>query len=153
MNACRDFRSRLARAASATRCLEQWCAEHGLGTGSIRSLRRVPLPDAPGLSALLGATGALRHRTVTLMRGNVALSDCDVWWLEQRLDPGMAAALARTDRPFGQVVAPLAPVRRILLDRGAPAPHALEVHAVLEASGRPFAVVREFYRAALFQAA
>ena len=145
-----EFRARLAAAGSATRCLEDWCAERGLGAGPVRSLRRAPLPDAPDMARLLGAEGATRHRSVTLMRGNVALSDCDVWWLETRLGPGMAAALEETDLPFGQVVAPLAPVRRMVLDRAAAVPHALEVRAVLEAGGRPFAVVREFYRAALF---
>ena len=144
------FRARLARSASATRCLAEWCAERGIGTGPVRSLRRAPLPDAPDLAALLGMQGGMRHRSVTLMRGEVALSDCDVWWLEARLGPGMAAALEETDLPFGQVVAPLAPVRRTVLDRTADAPHALEVRAVLEAEGRPLAVVREFYRAALF---
>jgi hypothetical protein len=145
------FRARLAAAASATRCLEEWCAARGLGAGPVRSRRRAPLPEAPALAAMLGMAAGVRHRSVTLMRGDVALSDCDVWWAEALLAPGMAATLAGTDLPFGQVVAPLAPARRVLLDRAAAAPHALEVQAVLEAGGRPFAVVREFYRAALFE--
>jgi hypothetical protein len=144
------FLARLAAARSATDCLEAWCRERGLGAGPMRILRRAPLPDAPDAASLLGSPGAIRHRSVTLMRGDTALSDCDLWWRADRLMPEMAAALEATDLPFGRVVAPLAPLRRLVLQRMASPPHALEVQAVLEAAGRPLAFVREFYRLALF---
>lgn len=146
------FRRRLAAAGSATRCLLAWCEEHGIGRGPVTSHRRAPLPGAPDLARMLDAPGPPRHRSVTLMRGAVALSDCDVWWVDARLAPGMAATLDATDLPFGIVVAPLRPTRRLLLERPAAAPHLFEVQALLEADGRPFAAVREFYRAALLPA-
>lgn len=144
------FLEGLRSAPSATRFLESWCAARGIGAPPIVSRRRAPLPDPPPPPPLLGV--APRHRSVTLYRGSVALSDCDVWWAEGRLAPAMTTALAETEQPFGTVVAPLAPRRRILAHRPAAPPHALEVRAVLEAGGEPFALVREFYRAALFTA-
>ena len=147
------FRQRLRAADSATRCLEAWCAERGIGAGPIRSLRRPSAPGAPDLRARLAALGgeAPRHRSVTLMRGDVALSDCDIWWLGSRLDPAMRAELDTTDRPFGLVVAPLRPVRQVVAESLPPpgGEHGLEQEALLLARGRPIAVVRERYRAAL----
>jgi hypothetical protein len=144
------FRARLAAANSATRCLEAWCAERGLGAGPVLIRRRQPLPDPPDLAALLGPAETVRHRSVTLLSGALALADCDLWWVESRLPPAMAARLAATEQPFGLVVAPLAPRRRLLREGPAPAPHAWEVEALIEAGQAPIAAVRERFRAVLF---
>ncbi len=146
------FRARLRAATSATDCLAEWCAARGIGEGEVAVRRRPPLPAPPPLPlpALLGP--APRHRSVTLYRGAVALSDCDLWWAEARLPRRLRTALAGTDLPFGRLVAPLSPRRRILLERPGAGPHALEVQAVVETDAGPIAVVREYYRATLFAA-
>jgi hypothetical protein len=84
------------------------------------------------------------------------LSEADNWFLPRRLPAAMARALETTDVPFGAIVAPLQPFRRTL--RVAIASDALDPGVVLEhravlldAHGRPLAVVRERYRAALIE--
>lgn len=153
------FAQRLRRATSATRLLAAWCAERGIGEGPIRIERHArPIADIPTaeVSALLDAEAAaeIRHRCVTLRRGAVALSDCDIWWLPARLDPAMQAELDATDHPFGLVVAQLHPTRRILAETVLPSDglHALEHRALLltgDAARRPFALVQESYRQVL----
>ncbi|MBW6397133.1 hypothetical protein KPL78_04695 [Roseomonas sp. HJA6] len=153
------FAQRLRRAASATRLLAAWCAERGIGEGPIRIERHAsPLADIPAaeVAALLDAeaTAEIRHRCVTLRRGAVALSDCDIWWLPARLAPAMQAKLDATDHPFGLVVARLHPTRRMLSETVLPpgGPHALEHRALLltgDVAPRPFALVRESYRRVL----
>ena len=148
------FLDGLREAASATRFLEAWCARRGLGAGPVRSRRLPPpAPDA-GAEALLAPHPWERPeaRRVTLMRGTEALSDCEIRWVGTRLTPAMREALARTDTPFGVVVAPLGPERRLLAERVLPAggEHALDCTALVVAGGRPIAVARERYRRALF---
>ena len=89
-----------------------------------------------------------------LLRGDLVLSEADNWFLPCRLPAEMARALHTTDMPFGAIVAPLQPSRRTF--RVAIAPALLDPGAVLEhravlldAQGRPLAVVRERYRSAL----
>ena len=148
------FLDGLRGAASATRFLESWCAQRGLGAGPIRSRRlSPPAPDA-GAEALLAASPWERPeaRRVTLMRGAEALSDCEIRWLGTRLTPAMREALARTDTPFGVVVASLRPERRLLAGHVLPPgdEHALDCTALVVAGGRPLAVARERYRRVLF---
>lgn len=148
------FLDGLRNAASATRFLESWCATRGLGEGPVRSRRLAPPPPDPAAEALLAPAPderpAARH--VTLLRGAVPLSDCDIRWLAARLPPEMHQALARTDTPFGVVVAPLAPERALLTEAVLPPGglHALECVALLRVAGRPLAVARERYRGTLF---
>jgi len=148
------FLDGLRAAASATRFLESWCARRGLGAGPVRSRRLPPPPPDAAAEALLAPAPWERPeaRRVTLMRGAVALSDAEIRWLGTRLTPAMQEALARTDTPFGVVVAPLAPERRMLAERVLPPgdAHALDCTALVLAGGRPIAVARERYRRALF---
>ena len=147
------FRDRLRQAASATGLLQAWCEAHGIGEGPVRALRHSgpaePLPAGAARWLLpAGAPQDLRHRRVTLLRGAVGLSDCDIWWLPSRLAPEMQAALDTTDRPFGAVVESLRPVRRVLAETLLPpgGPHGLEVQALLVAEPGPIALARESYR-------
>ena len=147
------FRDSLRRSASATGLLQAWCEARGIGEGPVRALRHPgPEADLPAESArwLLppGAPQDVRHRRVTLLRGTVGLSDCDIWWLPSRLAPEMQAALDTTDRPFGAVVEALHPVRRVLAETPLPAggPHGFEVQALLVAGPGPIALARESYR-------
>ena len=153
-----DLSARLLASGTATRALEAWCDEHRIGTGSVRAERHacpVARPDDELLDALdLSPGEPLRHRRVTLTRGEVGLSDCDLWWLPARLAPEMAAEMEASDRPFGTVIAPLRPRRRTLFEAVLPAggAHVLEHRAVVLASlggCRPIAAVRELYRVAL----
>lgn len=151
---------RLLAAPTACAALASWCTEHGLGDGPIRAERHATGHAAPPDEALLDALSprrgeAMPHRRVTLWRGGVPLSDCDLWWLPGRLQPGMVDVLHGTDVPFGTVVAPLRPSRRTLFAALLPGggPHVLEHRAVVLAGGRrPIAAVRERYRAILIPA-
>ena len=78
------------------------------------------------------------------------MSEADLWFVPDRLTPGMAHDLATTNTPFGIIVAPLKPSRELISFRfGRPADtHALEHHAVLRrADGIPIAAVHERYLA------
>jgi chorismate-pyruvate lyase len=136
--------------------LEAWCAEHGVGHGAIR-VQRVPAPplppDAETLDLLRPEPGEIpQHRRVVLMRGAVALSEAENWYLPQRLPPAMRDVLETTDLPFGVVVEPLRPTRRTL--RAEPGAEGLLLRAVVLREGeRPIAVVQERYLPALAPAA
>lgn len=143
---------RLLAARSATRALEAWCAEHGIGDGAVR-VQVVPAPplppDAETLELLCAAPGEVpQHRRVVLVRGTVALSEAENWYLPQRLPPAMCHVLETTDLPFGVVVEPLQPTRRTL--RVEPGAEGLLLRAVVLREGeRPIAVVHERYLPAL----
>lgn len=153
---------RLAAADSATRLLQDWCEAHGIGSGPVRAVRmgRAAAPAPPDLLAALAAPpeATLRHRRVQLVRGQVVLSDCQVWWPAGALSPAMEAALAGTDTPFGLVIAPLSPRRRTLEVSTHPDGEAHVLHLaalVLAANGagppRPLAAVEERYRRVLVE--
>jgi hypothetical protein len=149
----------LRAADSATRALDAWCVEHGIGAGPIladkQGLARPAPPDADLLDALAPVPGeTVEHRRVTLRRGDVALSDCDLWWLPDRLAPGLAAELDATSIPFGAAIAGLRPTRRTIFAAALPdgLPHILELRALVLAGAtppRPIAAARERYRRAL----
>jgi BASS family bile acid:Na+ symporter len=154
------FSQRLLASGSATRTLKAWCAEHRVGDGPVQAARHACTPEPPEaalLAALALAPGeALRHRRVTLIRGALALADCEVWWVPARLDPAMVEALEATATPFGAVTAPLRTARRTLFATALPADpaHLLEHRAVLVPAGatRPIAALRERYRRTLLTA-
>jgi hypothetical protein len=141
---------------TASAALEAWCVRHGIGSGPLRADRHAtsrPVPPEDDLlDALAPARGErLAHRQVTLVRGDLAVSDCDLWWLPARLPPALNVELAETQHPFGAVIAPLAPSRRTLfqalLRQGGT--HVLELRAVVTVGSgarRPVAAVRELYR-------
>lgn len=144
--------ARLLAARSATRALEAWCAEHGIGDGAVR-VQMVPAPplppDAETLALLRPAPGeVLRHRRVVLVRGAVALSEAENWYLPQRLPPDMRHVLATTDTPFGVAVEALRPRRRTTHVAFA-ADGVLHRAVVLTGAGQPIAVVHERYLPAL----
>jgi chorismate-pyruvate lyase len=104
---------------SATRELEEWCAEHRMADvpkivatkvpnvrkePSAEQLQRLGVPDA----------SAVQYRRVELRCGTHLFSEADNWYVPERLTPEMNATLATTDAPFGRVVAPLAPYRRTI---------------------------------------
>jgi len=150
---------RLMASPTACAALAAWCAEHGLCDGPIlaerSAMRRATRPDDTLLDALSPGRGeALRHRQVTLVRGGLPLSDCDLWWLPGRLEPAMVAALETTDTPFGTAVVPMRPTRRTLFEAVLPSGGAWVLeHQAVVLSGlgerRPIAAVRELYRATL----
>lgn len=152
-----DLAHGLRQSPSATRLLLSWCADRGIGEGPIRADRRDTAPpemDAAGTLLETAGPHDIRHRRVTLRRGAVALSDCDIWWVPSRLAPSMQATLEATDRPFGLVVESLNPVRRMLSETILPPGglHVLEQRAMLLAGDgvpRPIALVRELYRRVL----
>lgn len=148
--------ARLLAARSATRALEAWCAEHHIGDGAVR-VQMVPAPslppDAETLELLRPAPGeALQHRRVVLVRGAVALSEAENWYLPQRLPPGMRQILDTTDTPFGVAVEALRPRRRTTHVAFA-ADGFLHRAVVLTGTGQPIAVVHERYLPALAPAA
>lgn len=105
-------------------------------------------PGMPGALRREAAGSAAVHRRVRLSAGGRPVSSADLWYLPERLGPGMREVLARTDTPFGDVVAPLRPYRETLVARicAAGEAHALEHEAVLRAaSGVAIAAVRECY--------
>lgn len=147
----------LRRAKTATGALTDWCEARSIGTGPVRAIVQEPggkpRPDDEALDALqLAPAEPMAHRRVVLTRGNIALSDCDLWWLPERLPEPLLDALSWSDMPFGTVVSSLRPRRRTLYEARLPAdgPHVLEHRAVvLTGEGLPIAAVRERYRASL----
>ena len=119
--------------------------------GPVR-IQRLPGPDLPLMPQQLARLGiadaaAALHRRVHLLRGELVLSEADLWYVPARLEPEMAAALLATDTPFGRIVAPLQPRRINLSAVLHPAGEvALEHRAVLQLpDGRPLAEVHERY--------
>ncbi|MDQ0447718.1 hypothetical protein [Methylobacterium aerolatum] len=153
-----DLRGRIVRSDSATAVLERWCAEKGLaGQARLVALRDTSLDKTPTdeQRARLGVTPGepVRYRHVRLACGTRVLSEADNWYVPSRLTPEMNAALDGTDTPFGRVVRPLAPVRRVVAVQSFPLPPApaadtplVRVDAVLvTGSGAPFCEVVETY--------
>jgi hypothetical protein len=149
----------LAAAATATEGLVAWCAARGLGEGPIRVVR-LPADACAALGAEAAAALApdagetVESRRVELRRGDVALSEAEIWFVPERLPPAVRVALAETDAPFGALIAPLRPRRETTLarvaDDGLGAGFVLEHRALVRSgAGRPLAVTRERYRAAL----
>jgi hypothetical protein len=148
--------ARLAGGRPATAVLRAWCEAHSLGAGPIRARKRrpvtVPARDARATEHL-GRDGDLALRRVALCRGRLPLSFAELRWRPDRLPADCRRALATTDRPFGEVIAPLAPERRTLaMIRPASRRAVLVVEAVVLVDARPVAVVHERYLASLIPA-
>lgn len=104
---------------SATRELEEWCAEHRMADVPKIVATKVPgvrkEPSAEQLQRLgVSDARAVQYRRVELRCGTHLLSEADNWYVPERLTPEMNAQLATTDTPFGRVVAPLVPYRRTI---------------------------------------
>lgn len=106
------FEATLARHASATAAMEEWClAERIAPSPDIRALREA----GPALAASAETRAALQvgpherlgYRHVRLACGDRVLSVAHNWYVPARLTKEMNAMLEGSDTPFGKVVAPL----------------------------------------------
>jgi chorismate-pyruvate lyase len=153
-----DLRSRIVHSDSATAVLERWCGEHGLAARpQLVALRQTgedkPLTDEQRARLGVGPDETVRYRHVRLACGDHVLSEADNWYVPSRLTPDMNAALDGSDAPFGRVVRPLAPVRRVVAVQSLPLPAGpvantplLRVDALLlTGAGMPFCEVVETY--------
>ncbi|WP_244270678.1 hypothetical protein [Chromobacterium subtsugae] len=165
--------------SSATRTLQQWCADHRLAAEPrIRALRdrdvRKPADADIRRQLQVGAAETIGYRRVQLACGDHVLSEADNWYVPSRLSPEMNRLLDTTDTPFGAAVraldftrrteqarvlwSPLAPGWEMRPQAPAAAQRALDIPeqviqhiAVLYRDGNvPFSLVVETYRRDLF---
>ncbi|EIM31077.1 hypothetical protein MicloDRAFT_00000640 [Microvirga lotononidis] len=89
------------------------------------------------------------------MRGTLPLARAGNWFVPQRLTATMNEALNATEIPFGTVVAPLRPIRRILTAAIQPQPEIIleQVALIRSGSGPALALVKEAYLSELVSAA
>ena len=94
---------------SVTAALQVWCELRGLGSGDLYS----DIKAESGAQALppLGidllkptGTETVRHRAITLKRGDVPLLDADNWYIPDRLPLHARVLLDTTDTPFGKAL-------------------------------------------------
>ena len=102
---------------SATRALEEWCAEHRMADDPKIVARRVPgarkEPTAEQLRRLdVHDSSEVRYRRVELRCGAHVLSEADNWYVPGRLTTEMNGLLETTETPFGRAVQTLQPYRR-----------------------------------------
>ncbi len=145
----------LARHASATAALEEWCARNGYAAEPRIIARRLPTsgdtPDDVRTHLALAHDAPLGFRNVALACGDRVLSVARNWYNVALLTPAMNAALERSDTPFGKVVAPLGFTRETLDQRrggepGCPPGTVLSQVALLRLpGGRPLAFLTECY--------
>jgi chorismate-pyruvate lyase len=146
----------LDSASSVTAGLLSWCEARGIGEGPVRVLARTRADPPEDLVRLLGAMGDTAElRRVVLGRGGLALAEADNLHLPGRLPEPMRQALAETDRPFGELLAPLGLVRRTIarLAGAAAGPGAVlaQTALVLASDGTALAAVRERFLPALLE--
>lgn len=159
-----ELSERILRANSATRELEQWCGQHGLGDGRVfalceRDARPQRLDDA-SLDAL-AYPAAREHalfRRVRLATAGLVVAKALNWYFPENLTPEMHRQLLTTDTPFGRVVAAFSPRRRTFFVTRRQHPDAegsqvsFEHHAAVHsAAGAPLAVVHEQFLTTLFE--
>ena len=158
------FEATLARHASATAALEEWCVATGIaGSPDVRALPAAGpvLPASAETRAALrvGPDEPLGYRHVRLVCGDTLLSVAHNWYVPGRLTPAMNAALEGSDAPFGKVVAPLRYTREEQpAHRGGgqacPAATVLTKGAVLRLpDGTPIGLVIECYAAGILAGA
>ena len=151
-----QFEQALAAQPSATRVLQQWCAERGFADPARITAQRLTSADAPpppGLHTALDlADGeAPGYRHVRLTCGPAHMSEAHNWYVRSRLTPQMNALLDGTDTPFGTVAADLHFTRAPLGSHhgagpGCPAGTVLTHRALLRLpDGRPLAMLVECY--------
>jgi hypothetical protein len=131
----------IARGASASAVLGEWCAARRLGP---LIARRESGEPAAGLAIrrLLGAEPgeAVAYRRVSLSCGGRVLSRARNWYLPDRLTPEMNHRLAGADAPFGEVVRPLG-FHRTTIGAG----HRRIRAVIARADGKRFSYVVEDY--------
>ena len=157
------FEATLARHASATAALGEWCAGEGIAAApDIRAVPVIGQDRAPGAEVLaaLGTEPGERigYRHVRLMCGGIVLSQAHNWYVPARLTEAMNRTLETSDTPFGKVAAPLGYVREerpARRGRSASCPEGtvLTRGAILRLpDGRPISVVVECYTSAILAA-
>lgn len=150
------FEATLARHASATAAMEEWCLAEGIAASPVIRAVRTPGPElaaSPQTRAALrvGPDERLGYRHVRLTCGERVLSVAHNWYVPARLTEAMNAALEGSDAPFGKVVAPLDYTREERPahrggDRACPAGTVLTKGAVLRLpDGTPISLVVECY--------
>ena len=94
---------------SFTAALQVWCEVRGLGEGDLFSdihadSGKLDLPPL-GVGILEPhADETVRHRAITLTRGDVPLLDADNWYIPDRLPVHARVLLDTTDTPFGKAL-------------------------------------------------
>ena len=94
---------------SFTAALQVWCEVRNLGEGDLYSVIHdtADKPDLPQVGAdILKPRGdeTVRHRAITLTRGDVPLLDADNWYIPDRLPVRARMLLDTTDTPFGKAL-------------------------------------------------
>ena len=145
----------LARHASATAALEEWCRHNRFADAPRIAAHRLPATGETVAEARqhlrLSADAPLGIRHVELVCGTRVLSVAHNVYDPALLTRAMNAALAGSDIPFGKVVAPLGFTRETLDTRrggepGCPAGTVLSQVALLRLpGGRPLAFLTECY--------
>lgn len=154
-----DFEATLRRHDSATLALEEWCTMRGLADPAhvtAQTLTNGHTAPPTNLSAVLGLASdeALALRNVRLSCGGTVLSVAWNWYVPSRLTAPMNEALARSDAPFGKVVAPLGFRRKALSTVAGPRDNCpadtISTHQamLMLPDGRPLAYLVECYTAA-----
>jgi hypothetical protein len=144
--------ARLTSGRPATQVLRAWCDAQGLEAGPIRARKRrsVTLPGRDARAVRHLGEGERALRRVALVRGRLPLCFAELRWRPDRLPAQVRRVLATTERPFGDVVAPLGPERITLaVERPAARCAILLVEAVVLIDETPIAVVHERYLATL----
>jgi chorismate-pyruvate lyase len=109
----------LLAGTTATVVLERWCHDHNL-TGLAKIVAKpvagiVKAPcDEMRARLKIGYDTPVSYRHVTLMCGDVILSQAENWYVPERLTASMVATLSASDIPFGKVVLPLNPSRETI---------------------------------------
>ncbi len=94
---------------SVTAALQVWCEVRGLGEGDLFAdihpeSGQLDLPSL-GVDLLKPRSDeTVRHRAITLTRGDVPLLDADNWYIPDRLPLQARILLDTTDTPFGKAL-------------------------------------------------
>lgn len=94
---------------SVTAALQVWCEVRGLGDGDLFAdihpeSGQLELPPL-GVELIKPIAGeTVRHRAITLTRGDVPLLDADNWYIPDRLPLQARILLDTTDTPFGKAL-------------------------------------------------
>jgi hypothetical protein len=126
MTSAAELSERLLRADSATRELEQWCQQHGIGDGRIVAIRQADESperlDDHSLDVLNNyrAAKSASFRRVRLITAGIAVVEALNWYFPANLTAEMREQLLTTEMPFGHVIAQLHPRRHTFFVRHSP---------------------------------